>query len=150
VQESGVIELSGGTSRGGEEAGSPSRPALGSPVVRLIVSTAAAEALADAVSDLSMEHMLRAIVKLQNDRVQRAFASLDIDEAKLAEALTPSPALVALRRSLQAATAAKHDAVAGEDYEAAESFRKTEELLGREVENAELDWKSPGPGPDEE
>ena len=145
VKDSGVTEPSGGTARAGEPAASPSGSSPASPIVNLIVAAARAEAASDAVSQYSMEHVLHAIVKLHNERIKRVLASLDIDEALLIAALTPPQALQSLRRSLHDAAQAKHDAVAREDYKAAESFRITEELLGSEVEKAEREWDSGNP-----
>ena len=150
VKEAGVQEAPSAGARVVEQAGSVSRSPLRSPVVDLIAAAARQEAVSDGAAEVSMEHMLRAIVKLYNERITRALASLGIDDAQLIDALTPPEALVTLRQSLRAASAAKHDAVAREDYKAAESFRMTEELLGREVEQAEREWQAPESGPEEE
>ena len=150
VKEAGVQEAPSAGARVVEPAGSMSRSPLRAPVVGLVAAAARQEAVSDAVTEVSMEHLLRAIVKLHNDRITRALAALGIDEARLIDALTPSQALVTLRRSLGATSAAKRDAAAREDYKAAESFRMAEDVLRREIENAEREWQAPESGPEEE
>lgn len=144
VRESGVHEASSGAAPAGGFAGPPRHPVeTASPLIDVVMSTATAEMVSDAVTEMSMEHVLRAIVKMHDERIEHRLEALGIDETRLIEALTPPQALVTLRRSLHAASTAKRDAVAREQYEAAEGFRKSEEALRREVDNAEREWESP-------
>jgi hypothetical protein len=135
VRDSGVHEASSG--------GAPRRPVeTASPLGDVIMSAATAEMVSDAVTEVSMEHVLRAIVKMHDELIKHRLEALGIDESRLIEALTPPQALVTLRRSLHAASVAKRDAVAREEYEVAEGFRKSEEALRREVDNAQREWES--------
>lgn len=143
VRESGVHEASSGGAQAGGLAGAPRRPVeTASPLVDVIMSAATAEMVSDAVTEVSIEHVLRAIVKMHDERIEHRLQALGIDETRLIEALTPPQALVTLRRSLHAASVAKRDAVAREEYEVAEGFRKSEEALRREVDNAEREWEA--------
>lgn len=142
VKEGGVREESSGATRAATFGG-PSRTAqTASAIVDVIVSAATAEMVSDAVSDVSMEHVLRALVKMDNDRIKRALESAGIDRTQLIDALTPPDVLVTLRRKLHDASMSKRNAVGREDYPAAEAFRKIEDTLRSEVETAERDWES--------
>ncbi|MBV8527764.1 MAG: hypothetical protein JOZ75_05575 [Candidatus Dormibacteraeota bacterium] len=143
VKESGAHEAASGAGRAAAFRGPPDRPG-GTPsaLMNVIASAATAEMVSDAVTEMSMEHVVRAIVKMHDERIKQVLESLGTDEARLIGALTPPEALVALRRELHAASMAKREAATREDYTAAEGFRRTEEALRSKLDDAERAWES--------
>lgn len=145
VRQSGLVETS---TRQAAEAvrqhHAESAPPRGAEAVSLgaerILVAARAEAVSDALTEVSDAHVLRALIKLGDNRVMRSLETLGTDGVRLLELLTPPERIVKLRRSLQEAADQKYQAVTREDYQSADQALQREASLRAELDSAEREW----------
>ena len=106
-----------------------------------IMSGATAEVQADLEDEVTDAHVLRYVLQSEDSRVTSALLRLGVDVAALIASLRPPEQVIELRRTLRDAVQAKRAASAREDYPGAESARRTEMELRRELSAAEAAWK---------